>query len=124
MWVNHIIHQRDVPGLLSNSFAGDHLATTIMRSVAHVVAGVSEAARTGKPTLCLCCPREIRKNDGFSVCLTTAHRDDPTQALGSAICLECISVDEETLKAKIVTAMRKLIPDARVIEPSTATGHA
>jgi hypothetical protein len=124
VWVNHIVHQREVPRLLRAAAAGDRQVTAIMRSVVHMVAQVSEASRTTKPVLCLCCPREIHVYDGFSVCLTMAHRDDSTRALGSAICSECISVDEVTFKAKILTAMQKIIPDAKVIEPQLEPGHA
>ena len=115
LWEASVYLPSDMPLLLGAAIAGDAFALAMARMIGQTANSVYRAPRK-KPALCLCCPRAVRKGDAFAICVTVPRRDDPSHAMGSAICMHCMTDEQSTLTAKIVGAMRQhLMPDARAV---------
>lgn len=84
-------------------------ARTLFRQVYKVAAGVHEAPRKS-PKLCGSCPRRIRRGDFFTVVIATPACDDPSNAVGLAICSRC-SPDLVSTQAAALRGLKRVWPD-------------
>jgi hypothetical protein len=110
--------------MILDAALGNIEAATLMRAVWQAAARIKEAPRR-TPTLCLCCPRAIKRlTPGTVFGVARPSTAKPSNALAFAFCDRC-SADRGTLAAKAATGLRRIWPDLR---PITVThgeaGHA
>lgn len=106
------IGPEDVAGLVLDCLAGNAEAAALMRGVVDTVARIESAPRR-KPMLCGCCPRPL-VGSGFTVCLALPERDDPTSALGFALCNRC-GADPAARNENALMALCSIWPSGRSV---------
>jgi hypothetical protein len=116
----HVVRAEDMLDLLAASLTGDSYAAGLAQAVTHAVADIAAASTSGVPKLCGSCPREIH-GSGYSIVLTLAECDDPTRAVGMAICKAC-GTTEVAIREKATVALRGIWPDLRPITITHASG--
>jgi hypothetical protein len=100
---------------------GNSEAATLMRAVSQAAARIKQAPRRA-PTLCLCCPRAIKRltpTTVFGVARPAIAR--PSNALAFAFCDRC-SADRGNLAAKAAIGLQRIWPDLRAIEVTHPEG--
>jgi hypothetical protein len=101
--------------LLSRAAQGDKAAAALFLAVTQAAARIKQAPRH-KPTLCMCCPRAIKRLTAETVFgVATPAVANPTGAIGFVFCTRC-SADRTTLAAKAAEGLRRIWPDLRPIE--------
>jgi hypothetical protein len=107
--------------LIGDAIQGDREALTLLRAVAQAATRIKDAPRR-TPSLCLCCPRVIRRLTPatiFGVARPSIAR--PSNALAFAFCDRC-SADRGNLAAKTAEGLRRIWPDIRAVEISHPEG--
>ena len=95
------------------SLCGDPWATGLLRATAQCAMRVMRAPRR-KPSLCLCCPRAVRRLDGVMFCVAVPEVEHPEQALGAAVCPRC--ADAPDMGQRAIQAFRCIWPNIREIQ--------
>jgi hypothetical protein len=108
-----IVEPEDMLLLILGGLSGDRRAKSTAIAVTDAICGISEAAKTSAPKLCGSCPRELTDN-GYAVVVAMPQRDDPSTAIGMAICHGCATT-EEGIRDKAMLGFRNLWPSLRPI---------
>jgi len=113
----------DFADLFGCAAAGDRQAARLACAVIDTVARVNKTPRKS-PALCGSCPRPVRRSS-FSVVIATPERNDPTRAIGLAICERC-GITREEITDKAVIALKRIWPNSRAvtINADHLAGHA
>jgi hypothetical protein len=75
-----------------------------------------------KPTLCICCPRSIKRLSATTVFgVASAGIANPTAAIGFVFCERC-AADRATLAARAAEGLRRIWPDLRPVTITHPTG--
>ncbi len=107
--------------LIAWAALGNSEAATLLRAVVGSAAWIKRAPRD-KPTLCMCCPRPIRRVTGATVFGVAAPANDrPVQAIGFAFCDRCGERPSELL-GKAAAGLRRIWPDLREIAITHQSG--
>jgi hypothetical protein len=117
----HVVGPENAAGLVCDSLSGSTEAMGLLRAVAEVVARIEGAPRSW-PMLCGCCPRPLRRS-GFTLCVATPERPDPSRVICFALCPRCGDCNE-TRRQNALKTLAKIWPDVRQIAINPARGHA
>ncbi len=113
------IAPEDVLGLLSSTLCGDTQAAALMRAVTATMKHIKEAPRR-LPALCGCCPRPLSGPECV-FCVAMPERDDPSSALGFALCNRC-GADPDGRQEKALLAITRLWPAGRAVSVTHPAG--
>ncbi len=108
-----VVRPEDMLLLILSGMSGDRRANATAIAVTDAICGISESARTTKPKLCGSCPRSLTDN-AYSVVVAMPQRDDPSTAIGMAICHGCATT-EAGIREKATGAFRSIWPSLRPI---------
>jgi hypothetical protein len=101
--------------MIFDAALGNVEAATLMRAVWQAAARIKEAPRR-TPSLCLCCPRAIKRlTPGTVFGVARPAIAKPSRAIAFAFCDRC-SADRGNLAAKAATGLRRIWPDLRTVE--------
>jgi hypothetical protein len=108
-----IVRPEELLMLIFGGMSGDRHAKATAIAVSDAVRHISEAAGTENPKLCGSCPRELTDNR-YAVVVAMPQRDDPSTAIGMAIC-HCCATTEAGIREKAMLGFRSLWPSLRPI---------
>lgn len=114
------IRTRDLAVLAADAWAGSPEASTLLEAVQFTLAKVRQAPQR-RPMLCAACPRPVREGDRFAVAVLRGAAEDARQGVSMVICRRC-SPTPGAIKAAAAVGVRRLSPDARLIEPTHQQG--
>lgn len=107
--------------LLAHALMGDRGSEAVLQAVIQAGARVKQAPRR-QPTLCLCCPRAVKRvsaNTVFGVAMPAIS--NPTGAIGFVFCDRC-AADRDALPTKAVQGLRRIWPKLRQVEITHSLG--
>ena len=120
MFELHVVNQMNTADLLAAAILGDAHAAALLRAVAQAARQIDRAPRR-KPSLCLSCPRTIRRACEATFVVAVPHADEPTTAIGAALCPRCAASGDLTATA-LAGFRRHLWPDARPVRVTHPEG--
>jgi heterodisulfide reductase subunit A-like polyferredoxin len=110
----------DGPELVAAALLGSASAARVLSVITDTAETIRRSARKTGPTLCLCCPRCVRRLDGVTFGFASPASDSATGAIGFAICERC-SIKPD-LDANVQGALRRIWPDLRPITVTHSDG--
>jgi hypothetical protein len=114
-----IYRHAEVLGLMDRAVAGER--TPRAKLVAGLVHQFLASRDTARSMLCFCCGGPVPQ---FAALVSIVpHIDQPTKAIGGAICMGCDGTDRE-LRDRVITAWRAVDPSTRPIDIHPAGGTA
>ena len=106
--------------LLVGAALGNRRSAALLNAVCLAADQIRRAPRN-KPSLCICCPRAVKRISlGTVFGVATPSIPTPTGALGFVFCDRC-GADRATLPGKVAEGLRRIWPDLR---PVTVTHDA
>ena len=75
------------------------------------------------PPLCMTCDNETPREPNWVV-LLRGHCDNPTEAIGSAVCDACAAKPHDVFLADALAHYRKVLDNVRVIDIHPSSGRA
>ena len=117
-----VVMQDETDAFLLDALQGNREAQQLLPAVVQALARI-DAASGHKPVLCSCCPRPIRPGGRFNLAVAIPARDDPTRAIGLAVCGRCATEPAGVL-AKAVDGFRRIWPDLRHLAVHPGSGRA
>jgi hypothetical protein len=118
-----LIPPEEGPSLIAAAALGSVTATRVLRAITDTASRIRQSARKTEPTLCLCCPRAVRRLNGVTFGLASPAADRATGAIGFVVCQQCSGKPD--LNAGVQTALRRIWPDLRPIAVTHREGgHA
>lgn len=104
---------------------GNRHATRLLGCIGGSIAEIKRARRTRGPSLCLCCPRPVRKIAGVTFGVVSPGTDSPSSEMAFVVCRKCSEAGSATVTRKVTEALRDGIwpglREIRVTHPSGGT---
>ena len=119
-----IVDARSGIELIAEAVLGDREAAGLLQAVRQAAQRVRQAPRR-KPTLCICCPRAVKRIGPETVFgIATPATPNPTGAIGFVFCAKC-AADRGTLVAKAAEGLKRIWPGLRCVQVTHGEGgHA
>ncbi len=116
----YLVSGAEAADLMTASFLGVGHATRLLGAVSTSIAHVLRSTGKRNPTLCVCCPRCVRRLDGIRIGIVAAATDDAADVISFVVCARCSSAPD--LTKNIMHALRRIWPDLRPISITHPTG--
>jgi hypothetical protein len=118
----NLVPIRDLARLQVAAETGDEQAIAAIRAIGHSIGNQVAGVAVGRPPPCFVSARPMMTYHDTAFCVIVPHAPGSVHTLTGVVCQNCTRLPD--LKARAVTAMRLIWPNARKIEILNALGHA